>query len=56
MAFRSACFGLKFTLYDVRGWLFVYTSVLAIWAAFTAFQELINGCTQWVLAAESLDE
>jgi len=53
---RSACFGLKFTLYDVRGWLFVYTSVLAIWLHLQPSRSWLmavhSGCWQ----QESLDE
>ena len=56
MAFKSTFFGFKFTVYDRRSLFFVYTSVFAIWAAFTAFQELIYCHIWWVSVAESLDE
>src|SRR5882762_3281422 len=54
IALKSALFGLKHTLYHIRGLFLVYTSALVIWAAFTAFQELINCCMWWMSAAESL--
>jgi len=31
-------------VYDVRGWFLISMSVLEIWAALPAFQELINCC------------
>jgi len=56
MTFKSASLELKCTLYHVRGLFLVYTNVLAILSAFTAFQVLINCCIWWVSAAESLGE
>jgi len=54
-AFKSACLRLKQIKYDVRSLFLILRSHLATWAAFPAFQELINCCAQWVPAAESFN-
>src|SRR5882762_7804919 len=54
-AFKSFYLRLKSIVHDMRGWFLISTSTLATWAAFPAFQELINCCAQWVPAAESFN-